>query len=142
MDMSLIRENFLEVLNAAEILHENDPLCDALRKALPRLKKPQTGRFGELLEYGAPLEEIEVGHRHLSHLYGVYPGSEFTPENNREFYDAARVSLERRGDVSTGWAMGWRTALWARFLDGDHACKIIKNLLHLIEPSAEFSQGR
>lgn len=141
MDMSLIRENFLEVLNAAEILHENDPLCDALRKALTRLKKPQTGRYGELLEYGAPLEEVEVGHRHLSHLYGVYPGSEFTPENNREFYDAARISLERRGDVSTGWAMGWRTALWARFLDGDHACKIIKNLLHLIEPSADFSKG-
>ena len=141
MDMSLIRENFEEVLKAAETLHENDPFCDALRKALPRLKKPQTGRFGELLEFGAPLEEVDVGHRHLSHLYGVYPGGEFTPENNREFYDAARISLERRGDVSTGWAMGWRTALWARFLDGDHACKIIKNLLHLIEPSAEFSQG-
>ena len=141
MDMSLIRENFEEVLKAAEILHENDPFCDALRKALPRLKKPQTGRFGELLEFGEQLEEVDVGHRHLSHLYGVYPGSEFTPENNREFYDAARISLERRGDVSTGWAMGWRTALWARFLDGDHACKIIKNLLHLIEPSAGFSQG-
>ena len=141
MDMSLIRENFEEVLKAAEILREKDPLCDALRKALPRLKKPQTGRFGELLEFGEQLEEVDVGHRHLSHLYGVYPGSEFTPENNRGFYDAAKITLERRGDISTGWAMGWRTALWARFLDGDHACKIIKNLLHLIEPSADFSQG-
>jgi alpha-L-fucosidase 2 len=64
----------------------------------------------------------------------VYPGCEFTPDRNRELFDAARISLERRGDESTGWDMGWRVALWARFLKGNRALSVVGNLLRVVEP--------
>ena len=67
-------------------------------------------------------------HRHVSHLYALYPSAQITPETP-ELFNAARVSLEKRGDISTGWAMGWRVCLWARLLDGDHAFKLIQNQL-------------
>ena len=70
----------------------------------------------------------------MSHLYGAYPGAALTPERNRDRYLAARVSLDRRGDESTGWGMGWRVALWARFGDGDRALRVIGNLLRVVEP--------
>ena len=139
MDMSLIRENFQFVLDSISVLKLTDPIEKRLRDALPRLKKPQTGQFGQLLEFGEDFEEKEIDHRHVSHLYGVYPGAEFTPDSNRDYYDAARISLERRGDQSTGWAMGWRTALWARFLSGDHACAVIRNLLQPATPGSNES---
>ena len=134
MDMTLIEENFREALFCIERLGlKDDPIGPRLRDALPRLKKPETGRDGQLLEFGEDFEESDIHHRHLSHLYGVYPGALFTPERGREYYEAAKVSLERRGDLSTGWAMGWRVALWARFLDGDHACRVIRNLLAVVD---------
>ena len=136
MDMTLIAENFREVLFCIERLGLDEPLAPRRQDALTRLKKPEIGRDGQLLEFGEDFKEEDIHHRHLSHLYGVYPGAEFSPERNREYYEAAKISLERRGDLSTGWAMGWRVALWARFLDGDHACRVIRNLLHLVEPSS------
>ena len=139
MDMSLIRDIFQNVLESISILKLTDPMESLLRNALPRLKKPQIGQYGQLLEFGEDFPENEVNHRHVSHLYGVYPGSEFTPDSGREYYDAARISLERRGDQSTGWAMGWRTALWARFLSGDHACAVIRNLLQPAMPGNNSS---
>ena len=141
MDMTLITENFKEVLFCIAELGLDDPMEERLRNALPRLKKPCIGREGQLLEFGEDFEEAEIHHRHLSHLYGVYPGAEFTTEQNREYYEAAKISLERRGDFSTGWAMGWRVALWARFLDGDRACRIIKNLLTVVDPRENRSGG-
>ncbi len=141
MDMTLIAENFKEVLFCITELGLDDPIEKRLRNALPRLKKPCIGRAGQLLEFGEDFEEAEIHHRHLSHLYGVYPGAEFTAEQNRKFYDAAKVSLERRGDLSTGWAMGWRVALWARFLDGDRACRVIRNLLTVVDPRENRSGG-
>ncbi len=134
MDMSIIRETFESVLECAEALSSEDAFVRKIRQALPKLRKPSIGSEGQLLEYGEDFQEAEIHHRHVSHLYDVYPGSAFTPEHNREYYDAARVSLERRGDLSTGWAMGWRVALWARFLDGDHACRVIRNLLTPVFP--------
>lgn len=134
MDMSIIKETFESVLECAEALSTEDDFVRKIREALPKLRKPSIGSEGQLLEYGEDFQETEIHHRHVSHLYGVYPGSDFTPEHNREYYDAARVSLERRGDLSTGWAMGWRVALWARFLDGDHACRVIRNLLTPVFP--------
>ena len=141
MDMSLIAENFRNVLDASAILNIDEPLSDKLSAALTRLHRPGIGSSGELLEYNEAFAEEDVHHRHTSHLYGVYPGWEFTVDHNRELYQAARVSLERRGDISTGWAMGWRAALWARFLDGNRVCGIIKNLLTLIEPENNGPRG-
>ncbi len=141
MDMSLISENFRNVLAAAEILQIDEPLAEKLTAALARLHRPGIGSCGELLEYNEAFAEADVHHRHTSHLYGVYPGWEFTPEQNCDLYSAARISLERRGDISTGWAMGWRAALWARFLNGNRVCGVIKNLLHLTEPGIAGQRG-
>jgi alpha-L-fucosidase 2 len=68
-------------------------------------------------------------HRHVSHLWGVYPGSEITPYGTPDLFKAARQSLIFRGDAATGWSMGWKVNLWARFLDGDHAYRILQNLI-------------
>lgn len=134
MDLSIIRETFESVLECADILREDDEFVRKIRAALPKLRKPAIGSEGQLLEYGEDFPETDLHHRHVSHLYSVYPGADFTPERNKIWYDAAKVSLERRGDLSTGWAMGWRVALWARFLDGDRACRVIKNLLTPVFP--------
>ncbi len=143
MDMSIIFETFSDVLECAKILGCQDEFTTKVRAALPRLRKPTIGPEGQLLEFGEDFPENDIHHRHVSHLYGVYPAAEFTPEHNSEYFEAAKVSLLRRGDRSTGWAMGWRVALWARFLDGDHACEVIKNLLTPVEPDPErrSSQG-
>ncbi|WP_294437655.1 glycoside hydrolase family 95 protein [uncultured Victivallis sp.] len=141
MDMSLIRELFESVLETDALLGTADDFSRRIRDALPRLKKPAIGAAGELLEYGEDFEEFEPRHRHLSHLYGVYPGNEFTPEKNSEFFHAAYASLVRRGDESTGWAMGWRAALWVRFQDGEHACRVIRNLLHPVAPDPAHGSG-
>lgn len=142
MDMSIIRETFESVLESAAILNKKDELVKAIGEALPKLRKPSIGTAGQLLEYGEDFAETDIRHRHLSHLYAVYPGCDFTPDRNREYFDAARVSLERRGDISTGWAMGWRAALWARFNEGDHACSVLKNLLTPVFPDNQGSSGK
>ncbi|MBO7742117.1 MAG: hypothetical protein J6S21_06135, partial [Victivallales bacterium] len=122
MDNSIIRE-VLE--NLCRLSNADDPLAQEASAALMRLKGPALGSAGQLLEYSEEFQEYDMHHRHLSHLYGAYPGAEFTPSRNRKFYEGARVSLERRGDASTGWAMAWRAALWARFLDSEHVCRIL-----------------
>ncbi len=105
--------------------------------SLNKLDKPKIGLDGRLLEYSLEAEETEPTHRHLSHIYGVYPGWMYTPEQETEYYEASRKSLDARGDFSTGWAMGWRVALWARFRDGNRALKVIGNLLNYVDPSRE-----
>lgn len=134
VDLSIVREVWENTLTAAEVIgQKNDPVLDEIRVRLPELARPRIGSDGQLLEWNEDFEELEPHHRHVSHLYGVYPGDEFTPDRNPELYDAARRSLERRGDESTGWAMAWRVCLWARFLDGNHALDVIKLFLNLVE---------
>ncbi len=75
------------------------------------------------------IDDPKNQHRHVSHLWGVYPGSEITPFGTPDLFKAARQSLIFRGDAATGWSMGWKMNLWARFLDGDHAYRILQNLI-------------
>jgi alpha-L-fucosidase 2 len=133
MDMTLIRELFENCMSAARILDSHDPIIDEIKNVYPRLAMPQVGSDGRLLEFGKEFEEVEPSHRHLSHLYGTYPGVMFTPERNPDLYHASKASLIARGDKSTGWAMGWRVALWARLLNGDRALKVIGDLLSYID---------
>jgi len=93
-----------------------------------------------LQEWAADLQETEIHHRHTSHLFGVYPGREITPATP-EFFAAARQSLEIRGDDGTGWSLGWRINLWARFRDGDHAYVFVKNLLRPVNGTAGINYG-
>ena len=137
MDLSLIRENFQILLDSAKILDksDNDPLLEKVADAMKSLKTPEIGKHGELLEFGSGFDEIDINHRHLSHLYGAYPGNEFTSRKNPQFFAAAKKSLERRGDYSTGWAMGWRAILWARYKESEKVCRILQHFLRIVVPA-------
>lgn len=128
MDMTLVRELFTRTVNAADILQCDTLFCDSLRKMIPRLSPFRIGAQGQLQEWYEDYKETDPRHRHVSHLYGLYPGDQITPDQTPELFQAAKRSLELRGDHATGWSMGWKINLWARLLDGDHADKIIRNL--------------
>jgi alpha-L-fucosidase 2 len=138
MDLSMIRELFQHTRAAGKILDTDHRFAEDISSSLNRLRPHKIGAHGQLLEYQDDFEEGDIHHRHVSHLYGVYPGHEFTPEQNQNLFTAAKNSLNRRGDKSTGWAMGWRIALWARLLDGNRALNIIGDLLTLVDPSPEI----
>lgn len=141
MDQTMIRELFENILEGSRILNERDDLINEISAALPRLAMPKIGLDGRLLEFGIEAEEPQPGHRHISHLYGVYPGWMFTPERLPDYYNACQRSLEVRGDESTGWAMAWRVAMWARFQDGNHALKVVGNLMKFKDKQADMTYG-
>ncbi|PRY59050.1 glycosyl hydrolase family 95 catalytic domain-containing protein [Glycomyces artemisiae] len=132
MDAALVRELFAFVVEAADVvaetLHGDDlTLVKDIQEALPRLAGPKIGADGRLLEWAAEREEAEPHHRHVSHLYGVFPGDSFA--DSPELLEAARKSLEARGDAGTGWSLAWKTALWARLGDGDRAHRLLGEFL-------------
>jgi alpha-L-fucosidase 2 len=98
----------------------------------------QIGQYGQLQEWMEDKDDPKNQHRHMSHLWGVYPGSEITPYGTPDLFKAARQSLIFRGDAATGWSMGWKLNLWARFLDGDHAYRILQNL---VTPASDKGPG-
>ena len=128
MDLSIIRDLFANILEAAQVLGIDDDFTRRVVAANAKLLPLQVGSRGQLQEWAADLLETDVHHRHTSHLFGLYPGREITPATPA-FYAAARKSLELRGDESTGWALGWRINLWARLHDGDRALVFVRNLL-------------
>lgn len=125
MDLWLVRELFRDLADAARRLgREDDPVVAAVAAAGRRLPDVPVGEDGRLLEWTTPREEPEPGHRHMSHLYGVYPGSEIDPVGTPDLAEAARASLRERlahGGGHTGWSRAWLVALWARLGDGDAA---------------------
>jgi alpha-L-fucosidase 2 len=106
--------------------------AEKLRQALPRLYPYKIGSKGQLLEWYKEYEEIEQQHRHISHLYGLHPANEITPEDTPELADACRKSLEIRGDDGTGWSLGWKINQWARLKDGDRALKLLNRQLRVV----------
>ncbi len=128
MDMQIVRALYGAVLSAADELgKENDAVVGKIREQLPRLAKNRIGRWGQLQEWVEDEDDPKDTHRHLSHLWAVYPGSEITPATP-ELFAAAKRSMTARGDEATGWSMGWKVNMWARFGDGNHAEKIMRNL--------------
>ena len=128
MDHQLARDVWRNAIAAARELGRDADFAARLERRLERLEPDRVGRWGQLQEWGADLDSPGDHHRHVSHLYALYPSAQITPETP-ELFNAARVSLEKRGDISTGWAMGWRVCLWARLLDGDRAFRLIQNQL-------------
>ncbi len=128
MDHAIARDVWQQAIDAAKELGRDAAFAAHLQERLKRLEPYHIGKWGQLQEWGDDLDRQGDKHRHVSHLYGLYPSAQITPETP-ELFAAARKSLEARGDVSTGWAMGWRVCLWARLLDGDHALRLIKNQL-------------
>ena len=131
MDNQLVTELYSEVLQAAEVLGQPSTLLDTLKTQLQRLPPMQTGRWGQLQEWLDDVDDPKDDHRHFSHLYGLFPSNQISPFSTPALWQAAKTSLEARGDVSTGWSMAWKVCAWARLLDGDHAYKLICDQLTL-----------
>ncbi len=129
MDNQLLHDVFYNVIRASMILGFDKEYADSLRALLPRLAPMQIGRWGQLQEWMHDWDRQADSHRHVSHLYGVFPSNQISPYRTPELFSAAKTSLLARGDESTGWSMGWKVNLWARFLDGDHALKLITDQL-------------
>jgi len=139
LDMALIRELFSNCIEASILLAKDAPMREQMQKALPRLVPYQVGKYGQLQEWSKDFAEAEPGQRHMSQLYGLYPGCEITPRRTPDLAKAARVSLERRlkaGGAYTGWSRAWAIAFWARLLDGDMAQESLTMLMkHSTGPS-------
>lgn len=129
MDNQILFDLFSYTIQAAENLGEDRDLVKRLKSARKRLPPMQVGRYSQLQEWMHDLDNPEDKHRHVSHLYGLYPGKMISAFRTPELFDAARNSLIQRGDGGTGWSMGWKVNLWARFLDGDHAFTMVRNQL-------------
>lgn len=129
MDNQLIRELFGNTEKAAAILRMDREFSMLLREASAKLPPNRIGSDGRLMEWLEEYEEVDPHHRHVSHLYGLHPGNQITPEFTPELAEAARKSLETRGDGGTGWSRAWKINFWARLHDGNHAFILLKNLL-------------
>ncbi|MCK3684704.1 glycoside hydrolase family 95 protein [Maribellus sp. YY47] len=129
MDNQLVFDLFSTTIKAAQILNTDKDFVEQVKKALEKLPPMQIGKWGQLQEWMYDWDNSNDRHRHVSHLYGLFPSSQISPYRNPELFSAARTSLVARGDESTGWSMGWKVNLWARFLDGDHAYKLITDQL-------------
>jgi len=131
MDSQIIRDLFTNCIQASEILALDADLRAKLVATRTRLAPNQIGKEGQLQEWldDWDMQAPEKQHRHVSHLYGLYPSAQITPRGTPELAAAVRKSLEIRGDDATGWGVGWRINLWARLLDGDHAYKLLAMLM-------------
>lgn len=133
MDLEIIWDLFTNCREAAAVLGMDTAFSAELADALDRMMPLQIGRHGQLQEWtSGDFEDEDVHHRHVSHLFGVYPGRQLTERAAPELFEAAKQSLERRGDEGTGWSLGWKISLWARFGDGDRALQLISNLLTIV----------
>lgn len=133
MDNSLIRDLFYEVSLAARILGEDSEQAEYYENRLKLMPPLKIGRWGQLQEWQDDWDNPDDVHRHISHLYGMYPSAQFSPYRTPEIADAVRTSLIHRGDPSTGWSMGWKVCQWARLQDGNHAYCLIKDQLRLTD---------
>lgn len=132
MDNQLIFDLWTSIITTARLLGTDAGFADHLEQRLTEMAPMQIGRWGQLQEWMFDWDDPEDVHRHVSHLYGLFPSNQISPYRTPELFDAARTSLIHRGDPSTGWSMGWKVCLWARLLDGNHAYKLITDQLTLV----------
>ena len=129
MDNQLVFDVFSNAIRSSAILSVDKSLSDTLQTMILRLPPMQIGQHGQLQEWLQDLDRPDDKHRHVSHLYGLFPSNQISPFSNPGLFEAARNSLVMRGDKSTGWSMGWKVNLWARLLDGNRAYKLITDQL-------------
>jgi alpha-L-fucosidase 2 len=135
MDMSIIRELFTAVIKTSTILKTDEAFRNQVIQAKEKLYPFHIGKYGQLQEWNKDWDDPKDKHRHLSHLFGLYPGSQINPSTTPDLAAAAKQSLHFRGDVSTGWSMAWKINWWARLQDGDHAYKILSDAFTYIDPT-------
>lgn len=129
MDNQLVFDVFSNAIKAAAILNTDKAFSDTLETIIKRLPPMQVGQYGQLQEWLQDWDKPDDKHRHISHLYGLFPSNQVSPYRNPELFNAARTSLINRGDKSTGWSMGWKVNWWARLQDGNRAYKLISDQL-------------
>lgn len=130
MDNQMVHDLFSNTIRAASLMNETAAFTDSLRTVAQQLAPMQVGRWGQLQEWMEDWDNPNDRHRHVSHLWGLYPGRQISAYHSPVLFEAAKKSLISRGDHSTGWSMGWKVCLWARLLDGNHAYKLITEQLH------------
>lgn len=129
MDNQIVFDVFTTVIRAAKVLGKDGVLADTLRAMRQRLPPMQVGKHGQLQEWLDDLDDPNDHHRHISHLYGLFPSNQISAYRTPELYSAAKNTLVQRTDISTGWSMGWKVNWWARMRDGNHAYQLIRNQL-------------
>ena len=139
MDNQIAFDVLSQALQAAKVLGDSAQLS-VLNFQLANLPPMQIGRYGQLQEWLIDADDPKDEHRHISHLYGLYPSNQISPYTHPELFTAAANTLKQRGDMATGWSLGWKTNFWARMLDGNHAFTIIKNMLKLLPDDSKARQ--
>ncbi len=129
MTNQIVFDVFSNAIKASAILHIDASFADTLKQLRSRLAPMQVGQYGQLQEWLDDVDDPKDNHRHISHLYGLFPSNQISPYRTPLLYSAAKNTLLQRGDVSTGWSMGWKVNWWAKMLDGNHAYKLIQNQL-------------
>ena len=128
MDNQMMADLFGNMIDAAQLMGEKDAeFVKTIKDIKSRLAPMKIGKWGQLQEWFEDWDDPKDNHRHVSHLWGMYPGRQITADGTPDLFKAVRTSLEARGDESTGWSMGWKVCLWARLLDGNHAYKLIQD---------------
>ncbi|XP_074366897.1 alpha-L-fucosidase 2-like [Apium graveolens] len=142
MDMAIIREVFSAFVSAAKILGRcEDDLVEKVLKTQPQLPPTKIARDGSIMEWALNFQDPKVSHRHLSHLFGLFPGHSITVEKNPDLCKAAENSIYKRGEDGPGWSTMWKAALWARLHNSEHAYRMVKHLIQLRYPTASNFEG-
>ena len=145
MDNQIVFDALSNTLKAAEILDEDPTYINRLKSTLEQIPPMQIGSRKQLQEWLIDADGSEMQHRHISHLYGLFPSNQISPFSHNELYAAAKQTLTDRGDAATGWSLGWKICFWARMLDGTHALTILKNMLRLLpsdDVTSQYPNGR
>jgi alpha-L-fucosidase 2 len=129
MDNQIVFDAFSTAIRAAKILNKDPKFTDSLVQMRKRLPPMHIGQYNQLQEWLDDIDSPNDKHRHISHLYGLFPSNQISPYRTPKLFAAAKNTLLQRGDISTGWSMGWKINWWARMQDGNHAYKIIENQL-------------
>jgi len=129
MDNAITRELFQDVVDAAAVLGKPESSVSSYEKTLSLIKPPAAGKYGQLMEWALDWDNPNEKHRHISHIYGLFPGNEYSPVTNEKISAAAAKALNNRGDAGTGWSEAWKLNCWARLKDGEHAYNLVKLLI-------------
>jgi alpha-L-fucosidase 2 len=141
MTNQIVFELLSSTIKAAKALNKDVKFIDTLERIRKRLPPMHIGQYGQLQEWLDDVDDPKDNHRHISHLYGLFPSNQISPIRTPQLASAAKTTLTHRGDVSTGWSMGWKVNWWARMLDGNHAYKLIQNQLTPVGSGGRGSGG-
>ncbi len=140
MDNQIVFDALSNTLRAAQILGEDTAYIKTLKSTLDQIPPMQIGSRKQLQEWLIDADGDDMHHRHISHLYGLFPSNQISPYSHNELFAAAKQTLTDRGDAATGWSLGWKICFWARMLDGNHTLTILKNMLKLLPDENSTSQ--